>query len=73
MFSDALDNFLSRETLATGDLILAEVLQGFDNDREFEHARKLLTSLTVVELGGRDLAIQAAKNFRALRQVGGTV
>ena len=34
---------------------------------------KMLTSLTVVELGGRDIAIQAAKNFRALRKRGVTV
>jgi hypothetical protein len=30
----------------------------------------MLTSLTVVELGGQKIAIQAAKNFRALRALG---
>ena len=33
----------------------------------------MLTSLTVVELGGRQIALQAAKNFRALRKLGVTV
>jgi len=33
----------------------------------------LLTTLVVVELGGRDIAIQAAKNYRALRALGITV
>jgi predicted nucleic acid-binding protein len=33
----------------------------------------MLTALTVVELGGRDVAIQAARNFRTLRQRGVTV
>ena len=33
----------------------------------------MLTALTVVELGGQDIAIQAAKNFRALRRKGVTV
>jgi predicted nucleic acid-binding protein len=33
----------------------------------------MLTSLTVVELGGQEIAIQAAKNFRALRRLGVTV
>jgi predicted nucleic acid-binding protein len=33
----------------------------------------MLTSLTVVELGGQVVAIQAAKNFRALRRLGATV
>ena len=64
---------LSRELLAIGDLILTEVLQGFENDRDFNEARKLLTSLTVVELGGQEIAIQAAKNFRTLRRLGVTI
>ena len=33
----------------------------------------MLTSLTVVELGGREIAIQAAKNFRVLRRRSVTV
>ena len=49
------------------------MLQGFDNDRDFNDARKMLTSLLVVELGGQGIAIQAAKNFRALRRLGMTV
>jgi predicted nucleic acid-binding protein len=59
--------------LAIGDLILTEVLQGFDNERDFRLARSLLSSLTLVELGGYEIAIQAAKNFRALRRLGVTV
>ena len=33
----------------------------------------MLTSLTVVQLGGQKIAIQAAKNFRELRVLGVTV
>lgn len=65
-----LDSLLGFEPLAIGDLILTEVLQGFTSKRDFEQARKLLTSLTVVNLGGRDIAIQAARHFRLLRQLG---
>jgi predicted nucleic acid-binding protein len=68
-----LDRLLGVEPLAIGDLILSEVLQGFDNERDFNDARKMLTSLTVVELGGQEIAIQAAKNFRVLRRLGVTV
>jgi len=32
-----------------------------------------LTSLVVVELGGKDIAIQAARNYRRLRGFGATV
>ena len=35
--------------------------------------KKMLTSLTVVELGGQEVAVQAARNFRALRKLGVTV
>lgn len=68
-----LDSLLGREPLAIGDLILTEVLQGFADEREFNQARQMLTSLMVVELGGLEIAIQAAKNFRALRRLGLTV
>ncbi len=68
-----LDNLLGQQPLAIGDLILTEVLQGFDNERDFKDAMEMLTSLLVVELGGQEIAIQAAKNFRALRRLGVTV
>jgi predicted nucleic acid-binding protein len=58
--TERLDGLLAHEPLAIGDLILTEVLQGFDNDRDFNDARRMLTSLTVVELGGQEIAIQAA-------------
>ncbi len=71
--TEKLDRLLGQELLAIGDLILTEVLQGFDNERDFSEAGKMLTSLDVVELGGREIAIQAAKNFRVLRRLGVTV
>jgi predicted nucleic acid-binding protein len=71
--TEQLDSLLGREPLAIGDLILTEVLQGLPGERDFNAARRMLTSLTVVELGGREIAIQAAKNFRTLRKRGVTV
>ena len=68
-----LDSLLGQEPLAIGDLILTEVLQGLVGERDFNEAMKLLTSLMVVELGGQEIAIQAAKNCRALRNFGVTV
>lgn len=64
---------LGHEPLAIGDLILAEVLQGFDSERDFKAAQRLLTSLHVVEMGGQGIAIQAAKNYRVLRRHGVTI
>ena len=70
---ERLDALLGTEPVAIGDLILAEVLQGFTSDKAFNQAKKLLTSLVVTDLCGQDIAIQTAKNFRALRAVGITV
>jgi predicted nucleic acid-binding protein len=71
--TEKLDRLLGSELLAIGDLILAEVLQGFNDEKSFHEAKKLLTFLDVVDLGGENIAIQAAGNFRALRQLGVTV
>ena len=71
--TDKLDQLLSQEPLAIGDLILTEVLQGFTDERTFNLARRLLTSLTVVDLRGEEIAIQAAQNHRKLRGLGVTV
>lgn len=71
--AEKLESLLGTEPIATGDLILTEVLQGFVSDRDFNQAKKLLTSLVVVDLAGQDIAIQAAKNFRALRALGVSV
>ena len=68
--TERLDSLLGTEPLAIGDLILTEVLQGFSSDRDFNQAKKLLTSLVVIELGGLEIAIQAAKNYRKLRDLG---
>lgn len=71
--SERLDVLLGSEPVAIGDLILAEVLQGFAVEREFNQARRLLSGLHVRTLGGREIAIQAARNSRALRARGVTV
>ncbi|HUR41152.1 MAG TPA: PIN domain nuclease [Verrucomicrobiae bacterium] len=71
--AERLDALLGTEILATGDLMLTEVLQGFKSDKDFEQAKELLTSMEVIELGGREIGIQAAFNYRALRDKGVTV
>jgi len=71
--TDRLDALLGAEPLATGDVVLAEVLQGFAADRDFDEALRLLTALTVIDIGGRDIAVQAARNVRTLRARGVTV
>jgi len=71
--TERLDALLSQEPVVLGDLILTEVLQGFRLDKDYRTAKKLLTSLTIYDLLGQDLAIRAAENYRMLRKRGITV
>lgn len=71
--SERLDQLLGREPLLIGDLILAEVLQGFTSERDFNQACKMLGALELVNLGGAEMAVQAARNFRTLRAKGVTI
>ena len=71
--SDLLDSLLGKEDIATGDLILAEVLQGFGNKRDYAVASRLFDSLNYIDIGGRAIAMAAAENFRHLRARGVTV
>ena len=71
--TNRLDALLGTEPLVIGDIILAEVLQGFTSDHDFNQALRLLTSLSVITIGGQDIAVKAARNFRALRARGVTI
>jgi len=68
-----LDRHLGTEGLVIGDLVLAEVLQGFKDDRGFNEAKRLLGQLEQVNVAGIDLAVEAARNYRRLRARGVTV
>jgi predicted nucleic acid-binding protein len=68
-----LDHALQHDVVIIGDLILAEVLQGFRSDAEVFRAEKALNALTVVELGGADRAVRAARRYRNLRKKGCTI
>ncbi len=71
--ADHLDSLLGQELIAIGDLVLAEVLQGFRADKDFRKARDLLLSFHVVNMLDTMIALKSAANFRALRKLGLTV
>ena len=56
-----------------GDLILTEILQGFQSDNDFRTAKNLLLGFPFMEMVGQDLAIKSALNYRFLRKKGVTV
>jgi predicted nucleic acid-binding protein len=59
--TQSLSDFLGLIPVAIGDLMLAEVLQGFRKDRDFQTALHLFDSVTVLEMGGREIAARSAK------------
>jgi predicted nucleic acid-binding protein len=71
--ADRLDQLLGSGRLLIGDLILAELLQGFVRDADYRQARSLLLDLPCAELAGREVALAAADHYRALRKRGITV
>jgi predicted nucleic acid-binding protein len=71
--TDWLDSALGNTPLIMGDLVLTEVLQGFQSDEDFKIARDLLLGIPFMAMGGRALALQSAVNYRALRRKGVTV
>ena len=71
--SDWLDLSLGNTPIIMGDLILTEVLQGFQQEKDFKVARDLLLGLPFVSMGGQKIAIESAVNYRFLRKKGVTV
>ena len=58
--------------LVIGDLIMTEVLQGFASEADFLGVQRVFAALEFRPIGGREIAIAAARNHRALRARGVT-
>jgi predicted nucleic acid-binding protein len=71
--TDYFDREVSRQRFALTDLILCETLQGVGDDHAFQQVLRELRNFELLETGGVELAIEAARNFRFLRQRGQTV
>lgn len=68
--SDLLDELLGAQPVLTGDLILAEVLQGFRNDAHLRRAQETMDTLFYESMVGRHVAVASALNYRKLRAKG---
>lgn len=65
-----LAELLGTQQVSTCDLVLAEVLQGTDRQRDFDRLLRLLRALPCITVSSPAIAVQAAQNFRALRAKG---
>ena len=68
-----LDREVARQRFGLTDLILCEILQGISDEKSLTRVLQELRNFELFETGGADLAIEAARNFRRLRQHGHTV
>jgi hypothetical protein len=71
--TEILDSSLGTTPVIMGDLILTEVLQGFQNDKDFKVARNILLGMPFMVMGGKTIALKSAENYRFLRRKGVTV
>ena len=63
----------NRDLIVVGDVVLLEVLQGMRSEPLAASTEHWLRSFIVMPMLDADLAIQAARNYRLLRQRGVTV
>lgn len=59
--------------VGVADLVVFEVMRGFDNPTAQAKAKNLLLDLAVVEIGGLENALLAAEHYRELRALGYTI
>ena len=71
--TDLLDDLLTREFVLTGDLIVAEVLQGIRTDADYQETLDAMNRLPFTDMLGRDIAVSSAANYRTLRKKGVTI
>ena len=71
--TDLLHAALGQQAIGLGDIILCEVLQGYRHQRDFEAARQALLQFPIYTIGGTEMALKSATNYRFLRQRGITV
>jgi predicted nucleic acid-binding protein len=64
---------LGVDEIIVGDLMLCEVLQGLDSERDARQVESLLRRFEIVPMAGEAIAVSAARNFRSLRRRGVTI
>jgi len=68
-----LDSLLDKERIATGDLIITELMQGFRTRNQISAGLQIINRLEYFDLAGKKIAFKAADNYRKLRNRGITI
>jgi predicted nucleic acid-binding protein len=61
------------DELGLTSLILCEILQGIQQEKQFRQTLEYLAAMPLFEADGRDIAVAAARNYRELRALSFTV
>jgi len=70
--SDWLEAHVDQQRLGLTTIILTEILQGLGNEKTAALVETELRQFEIFDASSRALAVQAAKNYRALRRRGKT-
>jgi hypothetical protein len=71
--TDWLEQNFERRRIGITTLILTEVLQGIRSEEQFAEILEALDRFALFDSGSRELAVQSARNYRALRRRGITI
>ena len=71
--TNALDTGLIEGTVAIGDLIFLEILQGIKSDRDYKKTKTTLATLDQYEMFGSGMVEKCVENYRVLRKKGITI
>lgn len=71
--TDLLDASIVKGTVAIGDLIFLEILQGIRNDNQYRQTKQSLLALEQYEIFGKNMVAKCADSYRALRKKGITI
>ena len=71
--TEKLEQVLGRQEVVVGDLILAEVLQGCNDPKLYKETVRLFRLADFVVVGSYRVALEASRNYIALRAKGITV
>jgi len=71
--TDWLESHLELDRMGLTTIILSEILQGIHDEKTATRVEAELMHFAIFEAASRPLAVQAARNYRALRRRGKTV
>lgn len=71
--TELLNQVIGVQSILMTDLIYTEILQGYREDYVFNEVKSLLDEFPFAIVGGQELALKSAQNYRFLRKKGITI